>query len=46
MYLREMVSIGLLSREDEIAIAKRIETGREAIIVPGYVRARTHSKLS
>jgi RNA polymerase primary sigma factor len=32
MYLREMGSVGLLSREDEIAIAKRIEAGREAII--------------
>jgi RNA polymerase primary sigma factor len=32
MYLREMGSIGLLSREEEIAIAKRIEAGREAII--------------
>jgi RNA polymerase primary sigma factor len=32
MYLREMGSVGLLSREDEIEIAKRIEAGREAII--------------
>ena len=32
MYLREMGSIELLSREGEIAIAKRIEDGREAII--------------
>ena len=31
-YLRGMGSIGLLSREDEIAIAKRIEVGREAMI--------------
>jgi len=32
MYLREMGSVELLSREDEIAIAKRIEAGREAMI--------------
>ncbi len=32
MYLGEMASVKLLSREGEIAIAKRIETGREAII--------------
>jgi RNA polymerase primary sigma factor len=30
--LREMASIELLSREGEIAIAKRIEAGREAVI--------------
>src|SRR5215831_18771169 len=32
MYLREMASVQLLSREGEIAIAKRIEAGREAMI--------------
>ena len=32
MYLREMTSVELLSREGEIAIAKRIEAGREAMI--------------
>ncbi|MDC9701058.1 MAG: RNA polymerase sigma factor RpoD [Alphaproteobacteria bacterium] len=32
MYLREMGSVELLSRKGEIAIAKRIETGREAMI--------------
>jgi RNA polymerase primary sigma factor len=32
MYLREMSSRELLSREGEIAIAKRIEAGREAMI--------------
>ncbi len=32
MYLREMGSLELLSREGEIAIAKRIEAGREAMI--------------
>src|SRR5262249_22677583 len=31
-YLREMGSLELLSREGEIAIAKRIEAGREAMI--------------
>jgi len=32
MYLREMGSVELLSREGEIAIAKRIEEGRNAMI--------------
>ena len=32
MYLREMGSVELLSREGEIAVAKRIEAGREAMI--------------
>ena len=32
LYLREMGSMELLSREGEVAIAKRIEAGREAMI--------------
>jgi RNA polymerase primary sigma factor len=32
LYLREMSTVELLSREGEIAIAKRIEAGREAMI--------------
>ncbi len=32
MYLREMGAVELLSREGEIAIAKRIEAGREKVI--------------
>jgi RNA polymerase primary sigma factor len=32
MYFREMSSVELLSRESEIAIAKRIEAGREVMI--------------
>src|SRR3974377_2120154 len=32
MYLREMSSVELLSREGELALAKRIEAGREAMI--------------
>ena len=32
MYLREMGSVELLSREGEIALAKRIEAGRETMI--------------
>jgi RNA polymerase primary sigma factor len=32
MYLRDMGSVELLSREGELAIAKRIEAGREAMI--------------
>jgi RNA polymerase primary sigma factor len=35
MYLREMGSVELLSREGEIAIAKRIEAGREAMMIAG-----------
>src|SRR5260370_1315943 len=34
MYLREMSTVELLSRECEIAIAKRIEAGREAPVEP------------
>ena len=41
MYLREMGSVELLSREGEIAIAKRIEAGREAMIA-GPVREPAH----
>ena len=37
MYLREMGSVELLSREGEIAIAKRIEAGREKMI-GGHLR--------
>ena len=33
MYLREMGSVELLSREGEIAIAKRIEAGRKTMIL-------------
>ena len=36
MYLREMGSIQLLSREGEIAIAKRIEAGREVMMAGLY----------
>ena len=32
LYLREMGTVDLLSREGEIAIAKRIEAGQEAMI--------------
>ena len=32
MYMREMSSVSLLSREGEIAVAKRIEAGREMMI--------------
>lgn len=32
MYLREMGSVDLLSRDGEISIAKRIETGRETMV--------------
>jgi RNA polymerase primary sigma factor len=32
LYLREMASVELLSREGEIAVARRIEAGREAMI--------------
>ena len=33
LYFREMSSVGLLSREGEIAIAKRIEAGRDTMIL-------------
>ena len=45
MYLREMGSIGLLSRQGEIAIAKRIEAGREAMIA-GLCESRSPSRPS
>ncbi len=32
MYLREMGSLEILSREGEVAIAKRIEAGRDAMV--------------
>ena len=44
MYLREMGSVELLSREGEIAIAKRIEAGREAMIA-AKVSGLSHSPL-
>jgi len=40
MYLREMGPVKLLSREGEIAVAKRIEAGREAMIA-GLCESRT-----
>ena len=48
MYLREMGSVELLSREGEIAIAKRIEAGREAMIAlrPKYVIGPDGSPLT
>src|SRR5213082_3304934 len=45
MYLREMGTVELLSREGEIAIAKRIEAGREAMIA-GCAKVRSPSKPS
>ena len=45
MYLREMGSVELLSREGEIAIAKRIEAGREAMIA-GLCESRSPSRPS
>ena len=41
MYLREMGAVELLSREGEIAIAKRIEAGRDTMIL-GPVRKPDH----
>ena len=40
MYLREMGAVELLSREGEIAIAKRIEAGRDAMIREMCIRDR------
>lgn len=45
MYLREMGAVELLSREGEIAIAKRIEAGRDTMI-PGCAKARSPSTRS
>ena len=42
MYLREMGSVELLSREGEIEIAKRIEAGREQMINGLYQSPLTH----
>ena len=40
MYLREMGGVELLSREGEIAIAKRIEAGRDVMIKSSHSRLR------
>ena len=45
MYLREMGSVELLSREGEIEIAKRIETGRETMISSLYQSPRMIQNL-
>jgi RNA polymerase primary sigma factor len=45
MYLREMGSVELLSREGEIEIAKRIETGRETMINSLYQSPRMIQNL-
>lgn len=45
MYLREMGSVELLSREGEIEIAKRIETGKQTMIDALYCSPRTISFL-
>ena len=45
MYLREMGTVELLSREGEIAIAKRIEAGREMMIGGLYESPLTISAL-
>src|ERR1700689_1605633 len=41
-YLGEMTSIELLSREGEIAVAKRIEAGREAMREPAHLSVHHH----
>jgi RNA polymerase primary sigma factor len=45
LYLREMGSMELLSREGEIAIAKRIEAGREAMIAGLCESPLTHQAI-
>jgi RNA polymerase primary sigma factor len=45
MYLREMGSVELLSREGEIAIAKRIEAGRDTMINGLYESALTFEAI-
>ena len=49
MYLREMGSVELLSREGEIAIAKRIEAGRDMMIggiCESPITFRAHRRLA
>jgi RNA polymerase primary sigma factor len=46
MYLREMGSVELLSREGEIAIAKRIEAGRDMMIRGIYESPMTMRAIS
>ena len=43
MYLRDMSTVKLLSREGEAAIAKRIEAGRETML-EDFARARSPSR--
>src|SRR3546814_19710641 len=43
MYLREMGEVELLSREGELAIAKRIEAGRDTIIA-GTCESRSEER--
>jgi RNA polymerase primary sigma factor len=45
MYLREMGSVELLSREGEIEIAKRIEAGKELLANSLYASPRTVSAI-
>ncbi len=45
MYLREMGSVALLSREGEIEIAKRIETGKQTMVDALFCSPRTISFL-
>ena len=45
MYLREMGGVELLSREGEIAIAKRIEAGRNVMISALVQRPLTSKKV-
>ena len=46
MYLREMGGVELLSREGEIAIAKRIEAGKDVMLIAlspvSYTHLRAH----
>ena len=42
MYLREMGGVELLSREGEIAIAKRIEAGKD-VMLSGFSTKSYHS---
>lgn len=45
MYLREMGSVGLLSREGEVEIAKRIEKGRDLMLRSLFSSPRTVSLM-
>ena len=45
MYLREMGGVELLSREGEIAIAKRIEAGKDVMLIAISTKSNYRSTI-